>query len=49
MNKALSTVGRMAKKKRTWATISAVGMAGVYFADGRPLDAFRSLLTFFGV
>lgn len=46
---ALSTVGRLARKKRTWATVSAVGLAGAYFADGKPLDAFRSLLVFFGV
>lgn len=37
------------KKKRTWATVSAIGLAGAYMADGNPIDAFRSLLTFFGV
>ena len=39
----------IASKRRTWAAVSAIGLAGAYFVDGNPVEAFRSLLTFFGV
>lgn len=45
----IPAIPAIVKKRRTWATVSAVAVAGVYMADGKPLEAFRSLLTFFGV
>lgn len=42
-------VKKIVLNKKTWAAVSAVGLAGAYLSDGKPIEAFRSLLTFFGV
>lgn len=49
IDKVKSIAGRVVRRKQTWATVSAVGLAGAYLADGKPVEAFRSLLAFFGI
>lgn len=43
-----SKVVNLLKKKRTWATVAVIGLAGSKIVTGDITGGFSALLTFFG-
>lgn len=43
-----SKVVSILKKKRTWATVAAIGLAGSKIVTGDVTGGFTALLSFFG-
>lgn len=46
--KIISSTVRVVKKKRTWATVAAIGLAGSKIVTGDFTGGFSALVSFFG-
>lgn len=47
-SKIFSSTIRVVKKKRTWATVAAIGLAGSKIVTGDFTGGFSALVSFFG-